>query len=468
MAGGMLNMVITAVDKATPNIGKVGKSLGKLGKVAGGIGGGLKNVALGAAGIAAGVATFAVGATAAAADEEKAVATLNAVLKQRGMLTDENVAKMTAQEAAMANLAISDDEYRASLSKATAFTNNFNDALAIQNAAAELAAGAGISLEEATTAVGKAYSGKGGKALTKYGVSTEKVVKGVKKQVSGLTAVNRVLAKYNGAATAAANTVSGKFTKAQIAANNLVEQFGSKFLPIAADAADWLATNAMPALSKALDVVAPIITDIGKGLADTFGPMIQDNITNMTKPGGVFDSVGKVVGPIFDDLSKKVGTFIGKLTGPDGLLTALGNLVGTLWGDGKGPLAVAVQLIGAALGGLMDIINGIVDAITALVTGIDNFLKASADAAGVEVKLAGGNLADQGGGMTGPQSQVVTETAWDFILRSIFGNGGGASNGSSSNPALNITLSSDIPLIVDAVNDAQGNAYTVITNTRGR
>ena len=466
MAGGMLNMVITAVDKATPNIGKVGKSLGKLGKVAGGIGGGLKNVALGAAGIATGVATFAVAATIAAADEEKSVATLNAVLKKRGMLTDENVAKMTAQEAAMANLAISDDDYRASLSKATAFTTNFNDALAIQNAAAELAAGAGIGLEEATIAVGKAYAGQGGKALKSFGVSTEKVVNGQKKQLKGLTAVNRVLAKYNGAAAAAANTVSGKFRRAQIAANNLMEDFGSKFLPIAADAADFLATNVMPALSKALDVVGPIIGNIAKGFGDAFGPIIQDNIDNMTKSGGVLDSVGKVVGPIFDDLGKKVGTFIGKLTGPDGLLTALGNLVGTLWGDGKGPLAVAVQLIGAALGVLMDIINGIVDGITALVTGIDDFLKASTEAAGVEAKLKAGGTGNPG--MSGPQADVVNQTALDFILRSIFGPGDGASNGSSSNPALNITLSSDIPLIVDAVNDAQGNAYTVITNTRGR
>ena len=467
MAGGMLNMVITAVDKATPNIGKVGKSLGKLGKVAGGIGGGLKNVALGAAGIAAGVGTFAVAATMAAADEEKSVATLNAVLKQRGMLTDENIAKMTAQEAAMANLAISDDEYRASLSKATAFTNNFNDALAIQNAAAELAAGAGISLEEATTAVGKAYSGKGGKALSKYGVSTEKLVKGQKKQLSGLTAVNKVLAKYNGAATAAANTTSGKFTKATIAASNLFEQFGSKFLPIAADAADWLATNAMPALSKALDVVGPIIADVGKGLADTFGPMIQDNITNMTKPGGVFDSVGKVVGPIFDDLGKKVGEFIGALTGPDGLLTAIGDVVGALWGDGKGPLAFAVGAIGGLLGGLFDTITTIVGVLAAVVRGIADFLTASGEADTYQAELDRRKAA---AGMN-PFSQPLSGGG-GFIIPTITPSTpaySGGNVGTSYNAGgIQITLSSDLPLVVDAVNDAQGSAYSVITQTRGR
>ena len=465
MAGGMLNMVITAVDKATPNIGKVGKSLGKLGKVAGGIGGGLKTVALGAAGIAAGVAGFAVAATKAAADEEKSVATLNAVLKQRGMLTDENVAKMAAQEAAMANLAISDDEYRASLSKATAFTKNFNDALAIQNAAAELAAGAGIGLEEATIAVGKAYAGKGGKALSKYGVSTEKLVKGQKKQLTGLAAVNRVLAKYNGAATAAANTTSGKFARAQISANNLMEKFGEKFLPIAAEAADYLATNVLPALSNALDVVAPIISDIGKGFADAFGPIIQDNIENMTKPGGVLASVGSVVGPIFDNLKVSVGNLISKFTGPGGLLTVLGDLVGTLWGDGKGPLAVAVNAIGGLLDLLVDTIANIAGGIADLITAVNDFLKAFGKAADVSRAGANDYYLRMGGSPTLPVAPTpgVTPTSTlpgytpaqaDYYTRM----GGG----------INITLSSDIPLVVDAVNDAQGSAYTVITNTRGR
>jgi hypothetical protein len=194
--------------------------------------------------------------------------------------------------------------------------------------------------------------------------------------------------------------------------------------------------------------------------------MIQDNITNMTKPGGVFDSVGKVVGPIFNDLGKTIGETVKKLTGPDGLLTALGDLVGTLWGDGKGPLAQAVTFIGASLDALLKTINFIIGAISELVTGIDKFLKATSDAATVEAQLGGGNLANQGGGMTGPQSQLVTGTLWDIILQKL--GIGGTGSGSSTNPALNITLSSDIPLVVDAVNDAQGNAYTVITNTRGR
>ena len=156
--------------------------------------------------------------------------------------------------------------------------------------------------------------------------------------------------------------------------------------------------------------------DVGKGLADTFGPMIQDNIDNMTKPGGVFDSVGKVVGPIFSDLGKTIGETVKTLTGPDGLLTALGNLVGTLWGDGKGPLATAVTFIGQSLDALLKTINFIIGAIKNLVVGIDEFLNATKEAATVGEQLGTNPVSN---GYTGPQADLLNQTAWDFILRQL-------------------------------------------------
>jgi hypothetical protein len=74
-------------------------------------------------------------------------------------------------------------------------------------------------------------------------------------------------------------------------------------------------------------------------------------------------------------------------------------------------------MIGAALSTLMDIINGIVDAMTSLVKGIDDFLKASEKAAGVEAKLKAGGTGNPG--FSGPQAEVVNQTAWDFILRQL-------------------------------------------------
>ena len=365
----LMNLVIKATDSATPSIRKVGKALGGLKKVGASVGSGLKTAALGAIGIAASVAAFTGAAVAAAADEQKQVARLNSVLKTRKMLTDENSAAVDKQITKLQDLAFSDDQVRESLITATSFTKKFSDAIKIQNVAADIAAAKGISLEEATALVGKAYQGNT-KGLKSLGIQTKKGAKGLEV----LTAISK---KYKGAAAAAADTVSGKFTRAQIGINNVFESFGEKFLPIAADGLDFLNKTAIPALSSVLDTVAPIVQDVGKNLADTFGPMIQDNIENFTKPGGVFDSVGQVVGPIFETLAGKVGTFIAALTGPDGLLTAIGEVVGALWGDGKGPLAFAVGAIGAAIGGLFDIITGIVGVLAAVVRGISDFLNAS-------------------------------------------------------------------------------------------
>lgn len=375
MNKGTMNMVVKAIDQATPTLRKIGKGFGALKNAGSAVGSGLKTAAVGALAITGAVAGFALAATAAAADEQKQIARLNGVLKTRGMLTDANSAAVENQISKMENLAISDDAVRESLITATQFTKNFNDALKIQNVAADVAAAKGISLEEATSLVGKAYQGNT-KGLKGLGVE-------VKKSAKGLDILKAVTSKYKGAAQAAADTVSGKFGKAQIKFNNIIEDFGAKLLPYASKGLDFISGTALPALSSALNTALPIIEKVGKGLVDTFGPMIQDNINNMTKPGGVFDSVGKVVGPIFGKIADSVGGLISKLTGPGGLLTALGDVIGTLWGDGKGPLAIAVQAIGNLLSLLVDTIANIAGAIAGLITAVNDFLKAFGKAADV-------------------------------------------------------------------------------------
>jgi hypothetical protein len=368
MNKGTMNMVVKAIDQATPTLRKIGKAFGGLKSAGSAVGSGLKTAAVGALAITGAVAGFAVAATAAAADEEKQIARLNGVLKARGMLTDANSAAVEKQIGKMENLAVADDAVRESLITATSFTKNFNDALKIQNVAADVAAARNISLEEATSLVGKAYQGNT-KGLKGLGVEVKKGAKGY----DVLTAITK---KYKGAAQAAADTTSGKAIKAQLKFNNIIEDFGAKLLPYANTGLDFISQTALPALSGALDTALPIIEKVGKGLVDTFGPMIQDNINNMTKPGGVFDSVAKVVGPIFGNIADSVGGLIAKLTGPGGLLTALGDVIGTLWGDGKGPLATAVGAIGNLLDVLIDTIANVAGAIAGLITAVDDFLKA--------------------------------------------------------------------------------------------
>ena len=416
MNKGTMNLVVKAIDNATPTLRKIGKGFGSLKNAGSAIGGGLQKLALGAVGIATAVAGFTIAATKAAADEEKQIARLNGVLKTRGMLTDANSAAVEKQIGKLENLAFADDAVRESLITATQFTKNFNDALKIQNVAADVAAAKGISLEEATALVGKAYQGNT-KGLKGLGVQTKKGAKATEI----LTAITK---KYKGAAEAAANTTSGRFAKAQIKMNNLVEDFGAKFLPYANTGLEFLSSTALPAMGRVLDTVAPIIENVGKGLADTFGPMIQDNIGNMTKPGGVLDSVGKVMGPIFDTIGDKVGELIGKLTGPGGFLTAVGDMVGALWGDGSGPLAFAVKAAGALLEGFITIIGAVVDALTAVVTGITDFLNATS-AADAYQKSLGANAPKVGGNPN------------DFFAQANFASGAGFGAGGFIIPPIN-------------------------------
>jgi len=405
-----MNLIVKAVDNATPTLRKVGKGLGSLKKIGSSVGSGLQTAAIGAVGIATAVAGFAVAATMAAAEEEQQIARLNGVLKTRGMLTDANTAAVDAQIDKMQNLAIADDQVRESLITATQFTKNFNDAIAIQNVAADVAAAKNISLEEATSLVGKAYQGNT-KGLKGLGIE-------VKKGVKGMGALDAVTKKFKGSAEAAANTTGGKFTKAQLKFGNIVEDFGAKFLPIANKGLDFLSDTALPALSGALDAAFPIIENVGKGLADTFGPMVADNISNLTKDGGVFDSVGKTVGPIFEKIGDKVGEFIAILTGPDGLLTSIGRIVGALWGDGNGPLAFAVNAIGGLLDILFGTLNTIVGVIGELVKGIADFLTGTGEAETYQQSLDKKNTPPIGGDPNNFWQQ------WSFGMGAGFGAGG--------------------------------------------
>jgi hypothetical protein len=368
MNKGLMNLVVKAVDQATPTLRKIGKGFGGLKKAGAAVGSGLQSAALGAVGIAAAVAGFTVAATAAAADEEKQVARLNGVLKQRGMLTDANSAAVEAQTAKLENLAFADDQVRESLITATAFTKNFNDALKIQNVAADVAAAKGISLEEATSLVGKAYQGNT-KGLKGLGVE-------VKKGAKGMDALNAVTKKYGGTAEAASNTVSGKFTKAQIKIGNIMENFGAAFLPIASDGLSVLSDTVLPAVAKGLENLKPVLKTVGDFIMKTLVPAVGGFINKLTAPGGVIDSVMKVVGPIINMLIPVFGQIFDAV-GKTG--AKISELVGILWGDGKGPLAVGVQAMGNVLAFAGKIVANLIGFIGEAIGAVINVSKAIMD-----------------------------------------------------------------------------------------
>ena len=406
MNKGLMNLVVKAVDQATPTLRKIGKGFGGLKKAGAAVGSGLQTAALGAVGIATAVAGFTIAATKAAADEEKQVARLNGVLKTRGMLTDANTKAVEDQTAKLENLAFADDAVRESLITATSFTKNFNDALKIQNVAADVAAAKGISLEEATSLVGKAYQGNT-KGLKGLGVE-------VKKGAKGMDALNAVTKKYKGSAEAAANTVSGKFTKAQIKMGNVMENFGAAFLPIASEGLSILSDTVLPAVAKGLESLKPVLQTVGNFIMKTLVPAVGGFINKLTAPGGVIDSVMKVVGPIINMLIPVFGQIFDAV-GKTGARIA--EFIGIIWGDGKGPLAVGVQAIGNVLAFAGKIVANLVGFIGEAIGAVINVSKAIMDSPiGWVIKtIAGiiGNVAGAVGGAIGltPAANAGTGTS---------------------------------------------------------
>lgn len=348
------NFVIKAKDAATGPLGKIG---GAMGRLKGAAAGAFKAIAAGAIAAAGAVAAFTVGAIKSAADDEKAAIRLNAALKARGQNLDTLGPKIDAQIEALQRFGVTDDEVRAGLEVGSRFFKGQNTLLKANEVAANIAAATGKDLATVMLALGKGTQGST-RALAALGIEVEK---GATAQ-DILTAANE---KYAGVAEEVANSTSGKFTAAQIALNEKVEAFGAKFLPAVNEALTFFTDTILPMVTPALDTLGDIIFNIGNAFAGK---------------GGVADSVGKVVGPLLEDLMpalESVGGAIG------GLFDAVGRLIGALWGDGEGALANVLKIVGSLFTGLLELMKPVVDLFAWIIdnlAGILEFFTASAGA----------------------------------------------------------------------------------------
>lgn len=92
--------------------------------------------------------------------------------------------------------------------------------------------------------------------------------------------------------------------------------------------------------------IIPAIINAAGAVANYIIPKFIDFITTMIGPGGVVESVGKVVGPLIGPLIDAFGKVVHALFDAGGLIPAIGKLISDLWGGGSGPLALAVIGIG--------------------------------------------------------------------------------------------------------------------------
>jgi hypothetical protein len=334
MAGSsaQVTFAFLAKDLASGTIRGISKSLANVKENARNLGSALKtSLKIGAAaiaGIAAGAVAAAVSFTKAAIEDEAANARLISVLQARKLASEANLKVVDQLIAKGAQLAFADDEVRAGIETATQFTKKFADAQKILATAQDLARAKNISLEEATSIVGKAYQGntKGLKAL---GIETKKGAKGL----VILTAVSK---KFGGASAAYAETTEGKFKNLKIAIDETKESVGGVFL------------NALKKVFGALQpYVMKFLSEIQKRLPDLekfVNKIADDLIRNLP---GYIATAKKEIPPLI----KKFQDFFGEVV-------KFGKEAAAFLGK-DGAVTGGLALIGAKIGGLKGALSGV-------------------------------------------------------------------------------------------------------------
>ena len=422
MAGSsaQVTFAFLAKDAASGTIRNLSKTLNGLSGVASRVGGVLKGAfkaaVIGVTGAIVGAGAALAAFTKGAIDDEKAQARLTAVLQARGLATTKNLKATEESIKAGAKLAFTDDAVREGLSTATQFTNNFTKAQKILAVSQDLARAKNISLEKATLLVGRAYDGNT-TGLSRMGVALEKGAK-------GQAALDAVTKKFGGSAEAYTQTTAGGIEALQIQlaeagesigqslipiVNDLLKVFNEKALPVILSVVDGIKSfidNNRGLISSIVETVAgfvtnliPVLVSVGEFIFGTIIPAVVGFVQTLTAPGGVTDSIGKVVGPILDDLVPAFGTFfdgIGKLIGK------VMEFVGILWGDGTGPLAIAVTAIGGVFSVLLGILGNIGGAIATAIDFVIKLGKAIMDSPlGFIIKAIGGLVGAAAGAVGG-------------------------------------------------------------------
>jgi len=285
MAGNQTaNFVVKAKDQATGPLGKIGTSMGRL--RANGIGA-LKGIAAASAVAAGALAAFTGKAIDSAIKDEQATIRLNAALKARGILTDGLKERIDQQIKSMAALGITDDQVRDGIEMSSRFFKDQNELLRANAVAADVAAITGGELTDVIAAIAKGQRGQT-RGLVALGIQ-------VKKGATLNDILTAATEKYGGAAQELANSTSGKLLSAQVGFNEAIEAFGYKFLPKVEEGLNALVTTGLPALSSALDEIAPKFIAIAEEQVIPLFESFNDLTKAIGFTGGAFQLLGAII-----------------------------------------------------------------------------------------------------------------------------------------------------------------------------
>jgi hypothetical protein len=357
-----VNFAVVAKDAASRVLKNINKSLKRTRGIAETVSSDLKKAGIAIAGFATGLAFFAAKAIQSAAVDQTSADRLTAALKTRKLATDSVTAAIEKQIEKARLLAFSGEDVRASVEASTRFTNKYAVAQKIQNIAMDLSRRTGMSLEQATIALGKAYQGNGAKLFTTLGIT--------KKNLKGTAALNAIYVKTKGSADAYANTVEGSFAILQDSAKDLQKQIGFALLP----AFTKLFKGLQPFIqrfSNYIKAATPSIQKFTDRLVTKFLAKLPGFIANAEeKLPSLFRQFGEFVKSI-----KGIGREADRVLGPGGAIrvavtgiaTAIGGLRGAiatnLLASGVDP--IKAYFISTASAGILE---GIIKGMTASLT----------------------------------------------------------------------------------------------------
>jgi phage-related protein len=205
------------------------------------MGKGIRTAAAPAALALAGIGAAAFDAAQAAADDAQSQAVLASAMKNTTGASDDQIASMEDFiSSTSAAAGVADDELRPALGNLLRATGDAAKSQEGLQAALDLSAATGVSVETASKAIGKAYAGQT--------TSLKKLVPSLDEATlagGDMTAIMGDLeSQVGGASDAAANTAAGSMAKMKIGFDEAKESLGSALLPLLTVFADKLAAVA--------------------------------------------------------------------------------------------------------------------------------------------------------------------------------------------------------------------------------
>jgi hypothetical protein len=329
------------------------------------LGGALKTGALAfaALGAAAGAAAITIGVQAvkAAIEDEKAQLTLAKTLENTTKATKDQI-KGVEDYIKATSLAkgVTDDQLRPSLDRLVRSTGDVTKAQKLQQLALDISAGTGKDLASVSEALGKAYDGNLG-ALKRLGVPLDAAII---KSKDFNKAQEELTKQFAGQSDVAANSFAGRMERVKIAIDEAKESIGAALLPILEKLLGFITEKALPFLNNFVagfeNVTKSVNIDLGGALEylqSIFTPIFNGIQAAFATVSDAIDRNREKLQPLFD-LFKGIAKFTKDVLIP---VLAIG-------------LGEAFKIVGSIIGGIIDVIALMVDAITKSIQTIQGFI----------------------------------------------------------------------------------------------